>query len=119
MRTATTADLEGRGELLSRGEFFWLDLLDPSPQTVDAMGEILDLHELAVEDSREFCQRPKVDRYGDQLLLVYYGATLDEQNTPKPVEVHLHISPQFVVTVHRGRCRRFDTARRDLDAADQ
>ena len=47
----------------------------PTRKEIDALGEILGLHELAVEDTQEFGQRPKADAYGEELLLVYYGAS--------------------------------------------
>jgi magnesium transporter len=111
MDTLTTVDASVLRELQSREQFFWLDLDDPDPKEIDALGEILGLHELAVEDTREFGQRPKADAYGEELLLVYYGARLDSDSLPVPVEVHLHVSSRYVITVHRDRCRQFDRIR--------
>ena len=76
---------------------------------------MLGLHRLAIEDTQEFGQRPKLDTYGDQLLLVYFGVGEDPEGLPEPVEVHMHISGRFVLTVHRERCRQFDRARELLD----
>ena len=76
MDTLTTVDASVLQELQSREQFFWLDLDDPDPKEIDALGEILGLHELAVEDTQEFGQRPKADAYGEELLFVYYGARL-------------------------------------------
>src|SRR5437764_4604442 len=115
MRMLTTPDLPELGELQARDEFFWLDLDDPDRQTVALVGEMLDLHKLAIEDTQEFGQRPKVDTYGDQLLLVYFGVGEDLEGLPEPVEVHMHISGRFVLTVHRDRCRQFDHARTLLE----
>jgi magnesium transporter len=111
METLTSVDPSVLQELQSREQFFWLDLDDPAPKEIDALGEILGLHELAVEDTQEFGQRPKADAYGQELLLVYYGARLDSDGTPVPVEVHLHVSSRYVITVHRDRCRQFDLIR--------
>jgi magnesium transporter len=111
MHTLTTVDASVLRELQTREQFFWLDLDSPAPKEVDALGEILGLHELAVEDTQEFGQRPKVDRYGEELLFVYYGARLDSDDAPVPVEVHLHVSSRYVITVHRDRCRQFDMIR--------
>ena len=61
-------------ELRKRDEFFWLDLDSPSDADLDAAGELLGLHELALEDTREFDQRPKIDRYPERVLLVYWTA---------------------------------------------
>src|SRR5438270_2252769 len=115
MRMLTTPDLPELGELQARDEFFWLDLDDPDPGTVALVGEMLGLHRLAIEDTQEFGQRPKVDTYGDQLLLVYFGVGESPDGLPEPVEVHLHISGRFVLTVHRDRCRQFDRTRETLE----
>jgi magnesium transporter len=115
MQMLTSVDLPEIGELRARDEFFWLDLDDPDPDEVALVGEMLSLHRLAIEDTQEFGQRPKLDTYGDQLLLVYFGVGEDPEGLPKPVEVHMHISGRFVLTVHRDRCRQFDRARELLD----
>jgi magnesium transporter len=107
MRALTSVDLAELRDLRARDEFFWLDLNDPNPETMREVGEALSLHRLAVEDTQEFGQRPKADDYGDHLLLVYFGAGY-AAGAPVPVEVHMHISGSFVLTVHRERCRQFE-----------
>ena len=109
--TLTAVDASVLRELQSREQFFWLDLADPDPKEIDELGEILKLHELAIEDTREFGQRPKLDAYADELLLAYYGARLDSDGRPVPVELHLHVSRRFVITVHHGARRQFDLIR--------
>jgi magnesium transporter len=114
MRILTSVDLPEIGELRARDEFFWLDLNDPDRDTVALVGEMLGLHRLAIEDTQEFGQRPKLDVYGEQLLLVYFGAGEGEDGLPEPVEVHLHISGSFVLSVHRG-CRQLQLVREQLE----
>jgi magnesium transporter len=89
-------------ELLEAGHFFWLDLESPADDELAALGELLHLHPLALEDTREFGQRPKLDRYGDAVLLVYYTASVTGDGVPELVEVHLHISGSWIVTVRRA-----------------
>ncbi len=108
MRILSPAMAGEAQELLDRGEFFWLDLDHPSRETIDHLGRVLGLHELALEDTQEFGQRPKADVYDEQLLLVYFGASADETGTPSAVEIHLHISPRYVLSVHRQACPMFD-----------
>ena len=79
----------------------WLDLPDPDDEQLDSVGKILGLHPLAIEDSREFGQRPKLDRYGDRFLLVFFGMHLNADENPEPVEVHVHVTPGAVLTVSR------------------
>ena len=97
-------------ELRASDEFFWLDVTDPTPAQLEHLGSLFGLHELAVEDSREFGQRPKLDRYGDQVLLVAYG--IDDG---APVEVHMHLSGAWMITVRRGVCGCLTEARRRIE----
>lgn len=107
MRILTSPQPDEIRDLFERREFFWLDLDAPADDTLDEIGQTLRLHALALEDTREFGQRPKVDLYDDQLLLVYYGASRDEPATPTGIEVHLHVSDHYLLSVHRRRCDAF------------
>lgn len=84
--------------LLESGEFFWLKVEGCSNEQIAELGERFGLHPLAVEDTQEFGQRPKIDDYGETALLVFYG--VDPDGTP--VEVHFHVSGQWMITVHQG-----------------
>jgi magnesium transporter len=90
---------------------FWLDLVDPSTEEVDGLGDLLGLHPVAIEDTREFGQRPKVDVYEDHVLLVFYSARLDESGAVCPIEVHLYVAAGFLLTVRRGHCAVLDELR--------
>jgi magnesium transporter len=107
--------------LLDRGERFWLALRDPSPETLDIIGSLLDLNPLAIEDSKEFGQRPKIDDYPDSALLVFFGARTgdeEEDSLPTPVEVHFHITARAVVTVRRHNLGTLEDARKRIGLAD-
>jgi magnesium transporter len=109
MEVLTDVDRDRIGALRARDEFFWLDLQDPSDADLTAAGELLELHELALEDTREFDQRPKLDRYPDRVLLVYWSARVPpEEPGIELVEIHLHISGGFLFTVRRGTCVELD-----------
>jgi magnesium transporter len=71
---------------------------------------VLGLHPVALEDSREFGQRPKLDVYGDHLLLVFYTVrvTGSEEPLAERVEVHVYISGRFVATIRRQTCVALD-----------
>src|SRR5262245_25423201 len=78
---------------------FWLDLVDPLDEEVNGLGELLGLHPIAIEDTREFGQRPKVDVYEDHVLLVFFTARLDESGSVQPIEVHVYVASAFLITV--------------------
>src|SRR4051794_32358195 len=90
------------------GHQFWLDLADPPDEEVNRLGQILGLHPVAIEDTREFGQRPKVDVYEDHVLLVYYTARLEESGAIQRIEVHVYVASEFLITVRRGRCDLLD-----------
>jgi magnesium transporter len=106
MQVLDTVDLEAIRALHEREEFFWLDLDSPSDADLDALGKLLVIPDLAVEDSKEFGQRPKLDDYGERVLIVFYGA-----HGTDLVEVHVHVSGKEVVTIRRAPCAHLWEAR--------
>jgi magnesium transporter len=93
------------------GHQFWLDLAGASPEEIDRLGEQLGFHPVAIEDTREFGQRPKVDVYEDHVLLVFFTARLDPGGSVKPVEVHVYVAEGYLITVRRDDCESLDRLR--------
>jgi magnesium transporter len=85
--------------LRAAGEFFWLDLMGPKPEVIKELAEIFGLHPIAVEDMLEFGQRPKIDDYDQFLHIVFYG--IEDQ---EPVEVHIVVHGDALITVRRDHC---------------
>ena len=109
MEVLTEIDRDRISALLARDEFFWLDLTGPSDADLDTLGELLDLHELALEDTREFGQRPKLDRYRNGVLLVFYSARANPEGKPvETIEVHMHISGGYLFSARAGECSALD-----------
>jgi magnesium transporter len=94
-----------------RDEFFWLDLKQPTPAQLDELGRLLGLYPIALEDTREFGQRPKVDVYQDHVLLVFYTARLDDDGSVTAIEVHVYVADNYLITVRRDRCAILDDLR--------
>jgi magnesium transporter len=119
MEVLTTVDAPRIEALRARDEFFWLDLKGPAPAELDRAGELLGLHPLALEDSREFSQRPKLDRYPDTVLLVYWSARITGDGLAvEPVEVHLHISGGFLLSVRHAVCHGLEQLHEELQGVD-
>ncbi len=119
MQVLDRVDERAIDELIARDEFFWLDLLDPDDEQLAALAARFGWHPLALEDMQHFRQRPKLDRYGDQMLIVFYGAHADGPLTDEEthlIEVHLMVSGSWVVTVRRRRCEQLDELRRRVAA---
>ncbi len=113
VRSLTTMDAAAIAELRARDEFFWLDLHSADDGVVQELGTLFDFDELAMEDSREFGQRPKVDDYGDHVLLVYYG--MDGRDL---VEIHVYITGQAIITLRHEHCATLHAAHERLAHVD-
>jgi magnesium transporter len=101
---------------IKRDHFFWLDLNAPGPEELRQLRDIFGFHPLALEDTEHFGQRPKLDDYGDYVFLVFYGASGDRSQDPNPLrEVHLFVSGQYLVTLHRDPLPSLDKQREQLD----
>jgi magnesium transporter len=98
--------------LLSAGNFFWLDLDNPTKDDFAILRDVFKFHPLAVEDSEQFNQRSKVDGYDDFVFIVIYGAGSGEDGL---VEVHCFYSDRFLLTVHRQACPVLSEIRRRYD----
>jgi magnesium transporter len=90
------------------GHEFWIDLAQPSDEEIEQLGALLGFHPVAIEDTREFGQRPKVDVYDDHVLLVFFTARLAADARVVPVEVHVYIAEGFLITVRRETCVALD-----------
>ena len=97
-------------EARDAGKRIWIDVIDPTDDELTKLQAELGLHELAIDDSRTWGQRAKVDFYAQHLFLVAHGIDLDEQGELVDREVHLFAGGGlFVATVRREP--RFDFAK--------
>ena len=111
----STVDEAAIKDHLQRDHFFWLDLTAPSSRDIDALQELFGFHPLALEDAVEFGQRPKLDRYGDYVFLVFYGA--QEQSSGKGNllrEVQMFVSGKYLVTLHQEQLPALEEQRSRL-----
>ena len=110
MEVLTEVDEARIKTLLEREHFFWLDLHEPAAEAFAHVGGLLGLHPMAMEDTREFAQRPKVDAYESHVLVVFYTArrTGEDEPVAVPIEVHVYVSGDFVVTVRQEACDLLD-----------
>jgi magnesium transporter len=95
-------------QLIEAGQPFWLDIENPTDELIDQLATRLGLHPLAVEDSKQFGQRPKLQVYKNGAMLVGFG--LDEQ-LREPVEVHCYYTTGFLITLRRAPSPALDALR--------
>ena len=119
MEVLTDVDEQHIGALLARDEFFWLDLHAPDAAAFARVGDMLGLHAMAMEDTREFGQRPKVDSYQEYVLIVFFTAleSDDPDRVVHLVEVHVYVSGGWIVTVHQEPLPVLERLHRELGPA--
>ena len=75
----------------------------PGPDEIAAVAKEFGLHELAVEDTVNQHQRPKLERYGDTTFVVLRPARyVDPVEVITLGEVHLFLGPEFAITVRHA-----------------
>jgi magnesium transporter len=101
---------------LERDQFFWLDLTAPGSGELAQLRKIFGFHPLALEDTEHFGQRPKLDNFGDYIFLVFYGAMSQRPEDPGQLsEIHLFVSGQYLVTIHREPVSSLVQQREELE----
>jgi magnesium transporter len=118
MDVLTSVDPDRLAAARRAGSFLWVDLVDPADDEVRRLGRVLGLHTLAVEDTLEWGQRPKLDRYPDHALLVFVSVR-EEPGSDRifePVELHIHLLNTAMVTVRRTAFAPLERLRQDLAA---
>ena len=84
------------------GTLIWLDLPQPDSNDLALLTEKIGLHQLAREDLQKRHQRPKIDTYPEQHVLVAYEAVEDERDNRDfgLAEMHLIAGQGYMVSVH-------------------
>ncbi|WP_055086414.1 magnesium/cobalt transporter CorA [Kocuria salsicia] len=98
----------------------WIGLYRPSRQEIASLTEHFQLHELAVEDTVQAHQRPKMERYGETLFTVIRPAVYqDESETVEIGEIHIFTGPNFVITIRHSESSGVGKARKRVEADPQ
>ena len=85
------------------GAVVWYDLVDPTREQLKQLSEELDLHELAIEDSFNGKQRPKLDYYDSHLYITLYQAKFRrEAGEVALAEIGIFVTKNAVITVRKG-----------------
>ncbi len=117
VRSAEPQSLEQTFETLAEhGGMAWIGLYRPTAGEMAAVAEEFGLHSLAVEDAISAHQRPKLERYDDNLFTVLRPARyLDEHETVEFGELHVFTGRNFVVTVRHAETGGVAEVRRRLE----
>ncbi|WP_426996493.1 magnesium/cobalt transporter CorA [Pseudarthrobacter sp. N5] len=118
VRSAEPESLEQTFETLSRhGGMAWIGLYRPTQSEMAAVASEFGLHELAVEDAISAHQRPKLERYDDNLFTVLRPARyLDDTETVEFGELHIFTGKNFVVTIRHAETAGVARVRQRLES---
>jgi magnesium transporter len=92
------------------GTLVWVSVSNPTNTLISELQREFGLHPLAVEDLRKRNQRPKLDSYEGQHMLVAYEAAPEEPATLS--EMHLFFAKGWMLTVRFGPMPMVDAALR-------
>ena len=83
--------------------FVWIGLYEPTEDEFDALAREFNLHPLAVEDAIHAHQRPKLEVFGDMVLLVLKTARyVDPTEVIELGELLVFLGHDYVITVRHG-----------------
>ncbi|XAS66345.1 magnesium/cobalt transporter CorA [Micrococcaceae bacterium Sec5.7] len=118
VRSAEPESLEQTFETLSRhGGMAWIGLYRPTATEMAAVASEFGLHSLAVEDAISAHQRPKLERYDDNLFTVLRPARyLDDTETVEFGELHIFTGRNFVVTIRHAETAGVAQVRHRLES---
>jgi len=96
---------------------FWLDMVKPTDEEYAILDDVFGFHPLAIEDSIQYSQRPKIESYqhvGDAcnvgyFYMVFHGPDLETfREKLRTKEVDLFVSERYLVTIHEEAFHTID-----------
>ncbi|MDJ0393959.1 magnesium and cobalt transport protein CorA [Rhodococcus sp. G-MC3] len=116
-RTANPDDLASTFEIMrDRHGMAWIGLYRPGVDEINSVAVEFGLHRLVVEDAIAAHQRPKLERYDDQLFVVLRPARyIDETEKVEFGELHVFLGSDFVITIRHAESPELATVRTRLE----
>ena len=98
------------------GTFVWIGLYEPTEEEFDSLAREFELHPLAVEDAIHAHQLPKLEVFGDTVLLVLKTARyVDPSEVVELGEVLVFLGHDFLITVRHGEASSLKPVREALE----
>jgi magnesium transporter len=82
------------------GALVWLDVPEPTAESLQPLADEFGFHPLAIEDCLQPHQRPKIEAYDGYYFLVSYGFSLKD-GRPEAHEVCMFVGKNYLVTVRK------------------
>ena len=99
---------------------FWVDMEKPTDEEISLLDDVFGFHPLAIEDTTQYSQRPKIESYnhiGDACAQGYFYMVIHgpDQETFKEKlrtkEVDIFVSERYLITVHDEVMRSINEVR--------
>ncbi|HET9768822.1 MAG TPA: magnesium/cobalt transporter CorA [Thermoanaerobaculia bacterium] len=85
--------------VVAAGTFAWVDITGPDDEEAALMRDLFHFHPLAIEDTRNQHQRPKVEEYPEHLFLILNPGELVDCEV-RFRELDVFVASHLLVTVH-------------------
>jgi magnesium transporter len=85
--------------------FVWIDVTEPQPEEIDALGAIFSLHPLTIEDAHHRHQRPKVELFEGYAFVVVHPLALRDGSDGGELidqELHAFMGKRYIATLRYG-----------------
>src|SRR6185436_11942184 len=88
---------------------FWVDMAKPTEEELFLLDEIFGFHPLAIEDTINYMQRPKIESYDHvgvgctegYFYMVFHGPDLASfRENLRTKELDMFVSARYMVTIH-------------------
>lgn len=100
--------------LTTHQEVVWIDIADPTPPTMTLIGDIYHFHPLAIEDTCNQQQRPKVEEYADHLFIIV-NSLVQHGQTIHFHEIDIFLGKNYIVTAHEDSDNVVETVRHRIE----
>jgi magnesium transporter len=97
LAVADVSDVIGRP-----GAVVWLDVPEPTAESLQPLADEFGFHPLAIEDCLQAHERPKIETYEGYYFLVANGFSLNDVDQPVSHEVCVFVGKNYVVTVRKA-----------------
>jgi magnesium transporter len=97
----------------------WLDLTHPGAEDLAWLAETFPFHHLAIDDTQNARERPKVDRYTDHYFFVLrYIRYHEKTHRVESHQLDCFVGPRYLVTLHREPAHTLDDVWQRWEQAD-
>jgi magnesium transporter len=87
-----------------KDQLVWLEILDPDTESLEVLAREFNIHPLALEDMQKRRQRPKIDTYPDQHMVVTYEVAQERSRrrgrSLQLGEIHLIAGEGYLISAH-------------------